>query len=330
MQAIRIHCTGGPDTLIAETMPDPVPAPGEVVVAVEAAGVNFIDCYHRSGLYPQPLPFTPGVEGAGTVCALGAEVTAFRIGDRVAWVGVAGSYAEQAVIPAERLVPLPPEVTAQQAATALLQGLTAQILTSETCPLAPGDRVLVHAGAGGVGRLLIQMARARGARVIATVGSAGKVDLVRELGAERVIDRSREDVVAACLDWTSGAGVRAAFDGIGAVTFDGSLSVLARRGMLVLFGQSSGPVAPVDPARLAAGSFFLTRPSLFHYIADRQALLAHAEALFAKLQAGRLQLLVNQTFPLTAAAAAQRALESGQTTGKLLLLPSGSAAAAGT
>ena len=321
MQAMRIHHTGGPDALIAETVPDPVPAPGEVVVAVEAAGVNFIDCYHRSGLYPQPLPFTPGVEGAGTVCALGAEVTAFRIGDRVAWVGVAGSYAEQAAIPAERLIPLPTEVTAQQAATVLLQGLTAQILTSETCPLAPGDRILVHAGAGGVGRLLIQMARARGARVIATVGSAGKVDLVRDLGAERVVDRSREDVVAACLDWTGGAGVRAVFDGIGAATFDGSLAILARRGMLVLFGQSSGPVAPVDPARLAAGSFFLTRPSLFHYIAERAALLSHAEALFANLQAGRLQLLVDQTFPLTEAAAAHRALESGQTTGKLLLLP---------
>jgi len=321
MQAMRIHHTGGPDALIAETVPDPVPAPGEVVVAVEAAGVNFIDCYHRSGLYPQPLPFTPGVEGAGTVCALGAEVTAFRIGDRVAWVGVAGSYAEQAAIPAERLVPLPTAVTAQQAATALLQGLTAQILTSETCPLAPGDQILVHAGAGGVGRLLIQMARARGARVIATVGSPGKVDLVRDLGAERVVDRSREDVVAAGLDWTGGAGVRAVFDGIGTATFDGSLAILARRGMLVLFGQSSGPVAPVDPARLAAGSFFLTRPSLFHYIAEPAALVSHAEALFANLQAGRLQLLVDQTFPLTEAAAAHRALESGQTTGKLLLLP---------
>ncbi|MGB7398106.1 MAG: quinone oxidoreductase [Candidatus Macondimonas sp.] len=321
MQAMRIHRTGGPDALIAETVPDPVPAPSEVVVAVEAAGVNFIDCYHRSGLYPQPLPFTPGVEGAGTVCALGAEVTAFRIGDRMAWAGVAGSYAEQAAVPAERLIPLPPEVTAQQAATGLLQGLTAQILTSETCPLAPGDQILVHAGAGGVGRLLIQMARARGARVIATVGSADKVDLVRKLGAERVVDRSREDVVAACLDWTGGAGVRAVFDGIGAATFDGSLAVLARRGMLVLFGQSSGPVAPVDPARLAAGSFFLTRPSLFHYIAERAALLSHAEALFANLQAGRLQLRVDQTFPLTEAAAAHLALESGQTTGKLLLLP---------
>jgi len=321
MQTMRIHHTGGPDVLVAETVPDPVPAPGEVVVMVEAAGVNFIDCYHRSGLYPQPLPFTPGVEGAGTVRALGADVTAFQIGDRVAWVGVPGSYAEQAVIPAERLVPLPPGVTAQQAATALLQGLTAQILTSETCPLAPGDRVLVHAGAGGVGRLLIQMARAQGARVIATVGSAGKVDLVRDLGAEWVVDRSREDVVTAGLDWTGGAGVRAVFDGIGAATFDGSLAILARRGMLVLFGQSSGPVAPVDPARLAAGSFFLTRPSLFHYIADRQALLSHAEAVFANLQVGRLQLLVDQAFPLTEASAAHQALESGQTTGKLLLLP---------
>jgi NADPH2:quinone reductase len=321
MQAMRIHRTGGPDVLTAEIVPDPVPAPSEVVVAVEAAGVNFIDCYHRSGLYPQPLPFTPGVEGAGTVCALGAEVTAFKTGDRVAWVGVAGSYAEQAAIPAERLIPLPPEVTAQQAATVLLQGLTAQILTSETCPLAPGDQILVHSGAGGVGRLLVQMARARGARVIATVGSAGKVDLVRKLGAERVVDRSREDVVAACREWTGGAGVRAVFDGIGAATFDGSLAILARRGMLVLFGQSSGPVAPVDPARLAAGSFFLTRPSLFHYIAERAALLSHAEALFANLQAGRLQLLVDQTFPLTEAAAAHRALESGRTTGKLLLLP---------
>lgn len=219
------------------------------------------------------------------------------------------------------MIPLPPEVTAQQAATVLLQGLTAQILTSETCPLAPGDQILVHAGAGGVGRLLIQMARARGARVIATVGSAGKVDLVRDLGAERVVDRSREDVVETCLDWTGGTGVRAVFDSIGAATFDGSLAILARRGMLVLFGQSSGPVAPVDSARLAAGSFFLTRPSLFHYIAERAALLSHAEALFANLQAERLRMWVDQTFPLTEAAAAHRALESGQTTGKLLLRP---------
>lgn len=320
MKAIRMHQTGGPEVLATETLPDPVPAPGEVLIAVEAAGVNFIDCYHRSGLYPQPLPFTPGMEGAGTVHALGAGVTDWQIGDRAAWAGVSGSYAERIVVPADRLVPVPATLPAEQAAAALLQGLTARILTTETCPLAPGDRVLIHAGAGGMGRLLIQMARACGARVATTVGHADKIPLARAAGAERVIDRHHEDVLAACRDWTGGKGMRAVFDGIGAATFDTSLAALALRGMLVLFGQASGPVPPVDPARLAAGSLFLTRPSLFHYIAEPAALRAHAAAVFAALGAGELQLLIHQTLPLSEAAAAHRALESGRTVGKLLLV----------
>lgn len=321
MQAIRIHQTGGPEVLALETLPDPAPAPGEVLIAVAAAGVNFIDCYHRSGLYPQPLPFTLGMEGAGTVLALGTGVTDWEAGDRVAWAGVPGSYAERIVVPADRLVPVPAELSAEQAAAALLQGLTARVLTTETCPLAPGDSVLIHAGAGGMGRLLIQMARARGARVITTVGHADKIPLARAAGAERVIDRRHEDVLAACRDWTEGKGVRAVFDGIGAATFDTSLAALARRGMLVLFGQASGPVPPVDPARLAAGSLFLTRPSLFHYIAEPTALRAHAAAVFGALASGDLQLLIHQTLTLSDAAAAHRALESGQTVGKLLLIP---------
>ena len=321
MQAIRMHQTGGPEVFALETLPDPAPAPGEVLIDVEAVGVNFIDCYHRSGLYPQPLPFTPGVEGAGTVCALGTGVTDWQIGDRVAWAGVPGSYAERIVVPTDRLVPIPATLTAEQAAAALLQGLTARVLTTETCPLAPGDSVLIHAGAGGMGRLLIQLARARGARVITTVGHADKIPLARAAGAERVIDRRQEDVLAACRDWTAGKGVRAVFDGIGAATFDTSLAALARRGILVLFGQASGPVPPVDPARLAAGSLFLTRPSLFHYIAEPTALRAHAAAVFTALAAGELQLLIHQTLPLSEAAAAHQALESGLTAGKLLLIP---------
>ena len=321
MQAIRMHQTGGPEVFALETLPDPAPAPGEVLIDVEAVGVNFIDCYHRSGLYPQPLPFTPGVEGAGTVCALGTGVTDWQIGDRVAWAGVPGSYAERIVVPTDRLVPIPATLTAEQAAAALLQGLTARVLTTETCPLAPGDSVLIHAGAGGMGRLLIQLARARGARVITTVGHADKIPLARAAGAERVIDRRQEDVLAACQDWTAGKGVRAVFDGIGAATFDTSLAALARRGILVLFGQASGPVPPVDPARLAAGSLFLTRPSLFHYIAEPTALRAHAAAVFTALAAGELQLLIHQTLPLSEAAAAHQALESGLTAGKLLLIP---------
>ena len=321
MQAIRIHQSGGPEVLALETLTDPAPAPGEVLIDVEAAGVNFIDCYHRSGLYPQPLPFTLGMEGAGKVRALGAGVNDWQIGDRVAWAGVPGSYAERIVVPADRLVPVPAELSAEQAAAALLQGLTARVLTAETCPLAPGDQVLIHAGAGGMGRLLIQMARARGARVITTVGHADKIPLARAAGAERVIDRRHEDVLAACRDWTEGKGVRAVFDGIGAATFDTSLAALARRGMLVLFGQASGPVPPVDPARLAAGSLFLTRPSLFHYLAEPAALRAHAAAVFGALASGDLQLLIRQTLPLSEAAAAHRALESGRTAGKLLLVP---------
>lgn len=321
MQAVRMHQTGGPEVLALETLPDPAPAPGAVLIDVEAAGVNFIDCYHRSGLYPQPLPFTPGVEGAGTVRALGTGVADWRIGDRVAWAGAPGSYAERIVVAADRLVPVPAALSAEQAAAALLQGLTARVLTAETCPLAPGDPVLVHAGAGGMGRLLIQMARARGARVITTVGHADKIPLARAAGAERVIDRSHEDVLAACREWTAGKGVRAVFDGIGAATFDASLAALALRGMLVLFGQASGPVPPVDPARLAAGSLFLTRPSLFHFIAEPAALRAHAAAVFGALTGGELQLLIHQTLPLSEAASAHRALESGRTTGKLLLVP---------
>ena len=324
MRAIQVRAPGGPDALRPVELPDPVPGAADALVRVTAAGVNFIDVYHRTGRYPLVLPFTPGQEGAGVVVAVGAAVTDLRPGDRVGWADGLGSYAELAVLPAERLVPLPGAVTDRDAATALLQGMTAHYLSHDTCPIAPGDTVLVHAGAGGVGLLLTQLARRRGARVVTTVSTGDKEALSRAAGADEVVRYGESDFVAEVRRLTGGAGVRVVYDSVGRTTFDGSLRCLAPRGMLVLFGGSSGAVPPMDPMELSRhGSVFLTRPTLRHYVADRPALLRRAAQVLDSVIAGTLRLRVHATYPLGEAAQAQRELEARATAGKLLLLPAG-------
>ncbi|HXV90824.1 MAG TPA: quinone oxidoreductase [Gemmatimonadales bacterium] len=322
MRAIQVGATGGPDVLRPVELPDPVPGATDALVRVTAAGVNFIDVYHRTGRYPLALPFTPGQEGAGVVVAVGAAVADLRPGDRVGWADGLGGYAELAALPAERLVPLPDAVTDRDAATALLQGMTAHYLSHDTCPIEPGDTVLIHAGAGGVGLLLTQLAKRRGARVVATVSTAEKEALSRAAGADEVIRYGESDFVAEVRRLTGGAGVRVVYDSVGRTTFDGSLRCLAPRGMLVLYGGSSGPVPPVDPMELSRhGSVFLTRPTLRHYVADRPALLRRAAQVLDWVTAGTLRLRVHATYPLDEAARAHRELEARATAGKLLLLP---------
>lgn len=322
MHAIRIHATGGPEALRYEELPQPRPGAGQVLVRVAAAGVNYIDTYHRSGLYPLALPATLGQEGAGTVEALGPEVTSLALGDRVAWTGVPGSYAEYVLAPADRLVIVPQALTLEQAAAAMLQGMTAHYLACTTYPLQPGQSCLVHAAAGGVGLLLVQIAKLRGARVIGTVSTSAKAELAREAGADHVIRYTEEDFEAEVKRLTDGAGVQVVYDSVGRATFEKSLNCLARRGMLVLFGQSSGPVAPFDPQILnQKGSLFLTRPSLAHYIATRQELLARAGDVLGWIAGGQLKLRIHATYPLSRAADAHRDLESRATSGKLLLIP---------
>lgn len=322
MHAIRIHVTGGPEVLRYEELPQPRPGAGQVVVRVAAAGVNYIDTYHRSGLYPLALPATLGQEGAGTVEALGPGVTSLSLGDRVAWTGVPGSYAEYVLAPADRLVLVPAALTLEQAAAAMLQGMTAHYLACTTYPLQAGQSCLVHAAAGGVGLLLVQIAKLRGARVIGTVSTPAKAELAREAGADHVIRYTEEDFEAEVKRLTDGAGVQVVYDSVGRATFEKSLNCLARRGMLVLFGQSSGPVAPFDPQILnQKGSLFLTRPSLAHYVATRQELLARAGEILGWIADGRLRLRIYATYPLARAADAHRDLESRATSGKLLLIP---------
>ncbi len=323
MQAIRIHEHGGPEVLRHEQVPDPAPGPGQALIRLAAIGVNFIDVYFRTGLYkPAGLPFTPGQEGAGTVEAVGEGVTEVATGDRVAWTGVQGSYAELATVPADRLVKLPAGLDFRQGAAALLQGMTAHYLACSTYSLKPGDTCLVHAAAGGVGLLLCQIARLRGARVFGTASTPEKAALAREAGAEEVILYTEHDFAVEVRRLTGGRGVQAVYDGVGRTTFDGSLACLAPRGMLVLFGQSSGPVPPFDPARLAAGgSLFLTRPSLAHYMAQREELLERAADVLGWIVAERLRLRIGAEYPLAEAAAAHRALEGRETTGKVLLIP---------
>ncbi len=322
MHAIRIHMTGGPEVLRYEELPQPRPAAGQVLVRVSAAGVNYIDTYHRSGLYPLALPTTLGQEGAGTVEALGPDITSLTLGDRVAWTGVPGSYAEYVLAPADRLVLVPPALTLEQAAAAMLQGMTAHYLACTTYPLQAGQSCLVHAAAGGVGLLLVQIAKLRGARVIGTVSTPAKAELAREAGADHVIRYTEEDFEAEVKRLTDGAGVQVVYDSVGRATFEKSLNCLARRGMLVLFGQSSGPVAPFDPQILnQKGSLFLTRPSLAHYIATRQELLARAGDILGWIAGGRLRVRIHATYPLARAAEAHRDLESRATSGKLLLIP---------
>jgi NADPH2:quinone reductase len=322
VKAIRVHAAGGPEVLRLEEVPVPVPGPGQIVLRVEAAGVNFIDVYHRKGLYPVALPFTPGREAAGVVERVGEGVSTCRPGDRVASESLNGGYAEYALAAAERVVPLPREVSSRVGAAVMLQGLTAHYLASSTYPLRPGDTCLVHAAAGGVGLLLCQIARRLGARVIGTVSTEEKAHLAREAGAHEVILYSTDDFQAETKRLTGGAGVQAVYDSVGRTTFLKGLDCLAPRGMMVLYGQSSGPVAPFDPQLLnQKGSLFLTRPTIAHYVATRAELLRRAEELLGWVADGSLAVRIGQEFPLAAAAEAHTELEARRTTGKVLLIP---------
>jgi NADPH2:quinone reductase len=322
MRAIRVPQYGGPEVMRLEELPTPTPGEGQALVRLEAAGVNFIDVYQRSGLYKGALPVPLGLEGAGTVEAVGPGVTTVRPGDRVAWTGVPGSYATHNVVPADRLVTLPAGLDARAGAAAMLQGMTAHYLAHTTYPLKPGDACLVHAAAGGVGLLLCQMARRAGARVIGTVSTEEKARLAREAGAHDVILYTQQDFGAEVKRLTGGTGVQVVYDSVGRDTFDKGLDCLAPRGYMVLYGQSSGPVAPVDPQVLnAKGSLFLTRPSLFHYTATREELLYRAGEVLGWVRSGQLRLRIGATFPLAEAAQAHRDLEGRRTTGKVLLIP---------
>jgi NADPH2:quinone reductase len=322
VKAIRIEGFGGPEVLRLADVPDPSPGPGQIVVRVEAAGVNFIDVYHRTGLYPNPLPFVPGQEGAGVVAGRGPGVTTFREGNRVAWSGVSGSYAERVLLPADRAVGLPAGVGAEAAAALMLQGMTAHYLSSSTFPLTKGHTCLVHAAAGGVGLLLVQMAKRRGARVIGTVGSEAKAALAREAGADEVILYREEDFLEAVKRLTGGRGVDVVYDAVGKATAERSLDCLVPRGMMVFYGNASGPVPPIDPLVLSRkGSLFLTRPILAHYVADRASLEARASEVLGDAAAGRLRVRIDRKHPLAEAAEAHRALEGRQTAGKVLLIP---------
>jgi len=322
VKAVRVHAPGGPEVLRYEDVPEPRPQPGEAVVRVEAAGVNFIDVYHRTGLYKAALPVTLGQEGAGTVAAVAPDVTGLAPGDRVAWAASFGAYAEEVAVPAQRLVKLPEGLTARQGAAAMLQGMTAHYLACSTRPLGPGDTCLVHAGAGGVGLLLTQIAKLRGARVFTTVSTAEKAGLSRAAGADATIDYTSQDFEAEARRLTGGRGVDVVYDSVGKTTFEKGLASLAPRGTMVLFGQSSGPVAPLDPQVLSQrGSLFLTRPTLVHYTASREELLARAGDVLGWIRDGRLKLRIEHEFPLSGAADAHRALEGRKTTGKVLLIP---------
>ncbi len=322
MKAIRVHAAGGPEMLRIEEIPEPTPGPGEALVRVEAIGVNFIEVYQRAGLYPQTHPFTPGGEGAGTVTAIGSGVTAVKVGDRVASQELRGSYAELALAAADRLIALPDAIDTRSGAAAMLQGMTAHYLATSTYPLSRGDWCLVHAAAGGVGLILCQIASRRGAHVIGTVSTSEKEALARAAGAEEIIRYTEQDFVAEVRRLTNGQGVQVVYDSVGRTTFNGSLDSLARRGMLVLFGQSSGPVPPFDPQILnRKGSLFLTRPSLGAYVATREELIARASDVLGWIGNRSLKLRVDRAFPLAQAGDAHRALEARETMGKVLLIP---------
>jgi NADPH2:quinone reductase len=320
MRAVRVHQPGGPEVLREEELPSPEPRAGEALVELHAAGVNFIDVYKRSGLYKLPMPATLGEEGAGKVVAVADGVSEVRVGDRVAWASVLGSYAEYAIVPAARLVPVPSEISATQAAALMLQGMTAHYLACSTYALRQGDRCLVHAAAGGVGLLLVQIAKRRGAFVIGTAGSEDKAQLAREAGADEVIVYTRQDFVQETKRLTEGRGVHVIYDSVGRTTFLPGLDVLVPRGTMVLFGQSSGPVVPIDPQLLnQKGALFLTRPTLAHYVASREELLWRAREIFTWVASAELKLRIGAEYPLREAAEAHRALEGRKTTGKVLL-----------
>ncbi|MBU6333013.1 MAG: quinone oxidoreductase [Chloroflexi bacterium] len=322
MRAIRIHGFGGVEALELDELEMPRPAAGEALVRISAIGVNFIDIYQRSGQYRGALPLTLGQEAAGVVCELGAGVDPALLGARVAYAMQPGAYAEYAAVPAWKLVALPDAVSEQVAAAVMLQGMTAHYLSHSTWPLQPGDVALVHAAAGGVGQLLVQLARRRGARVIGTVSTGAKAAIAQRCGADVVVDYTREDFVAVVQRETHGRGVDVVYDSVGRTTFEQSLAALRPRGMLVLYGQSSGAVPPFDPQVLnARGSLFLTRPTLLHYSASRDELLGRAGALFAAIEAETLQVQIDSVYPLAEAGAAHAALAGRATSGKVLLVP---------
>jgi NADPH2:quinone reductase len=320
MKAIRIYDTGGPEVLRVEEIEPPSPGPGELLIDIEATGINFIETYQRKGLYPMQRPYTPGAEAAGVVRAVGGDVSEFSPGDRVVSEKVKGAYAEQAVVAAERTVKIPDGVTTKQAAAVLLQGMTAHYLATSTFPLQSGHRALIHAAAGGTGLLLCQIAKMRGAFIIGTASTPAKRALATAAGADEMIDYTTHDFAEETKRITSGGGVDVVFDSVGQSTFDKSLDCLARRGMMVLFGQSSGPVPPLDPQVLnRKGSLFLTRPMLAHYVSTREELLRRASEILGWMKEGALDVRIGAEFPLDRAADAHRALEGRQTTGKVLL-----------
>lgn len=321
MLAIQISRTGGPEVLEAVEVEVPSPAAGQILVRHAAVGLNYIDTYHRSGLYPLKLPSGVGLEAAGTVEAVGDGVTRFKVGDRVAYNGTMGAYAEAAVVPADRAVKVPDGVSLETAAAAMLKGMTAEFLVRRCFHVKQGGAVLIHAAAGGVGQILVQWCKSLGATVIATVGSETKAAIVRDLGADHVIDYSHEDVAAKVAALTGGQGVAVVYDGVGKDTWAASLKSLGRRGVMVTFGNASGPVPAFAPLELSAKSLFVTRPKLFDYIATTGELDESAEALFAVIGSGAVKIDIGQTFPLAEARAAHEALEGRRTAGATVLIP---------
>ncbi len=322
VRAILVRETGGADRLLVEEVDDPTPSAEELLVDVETAGVNFIDTYHREGLYPLDLPFTPGLEGAGTVDSVGDGVGGFEVGDRVAWTNVLGSYRERHLVPAEKAIPIPDGVETDIAAAVLLQGTTAHYLANSTFPLTEGDHCLIHAGAGGVGLLLTQIAKKRGAHVITTVGSEEKAELSRRAGADDVIIYTEADFKEEIETRYGPNPLDVVYDGVGATTFDDGIDLLRPRGMMVTFGNASGPVPAVSPLLLAQkGSIFLTRPTMAHYMSTRDELMGRVSDLYDWIVEGSLDVRIGATYPLEQAAEAHRALEGRATTGKVLLHP---------
>jgi NADPH2:quinone reductase len=322
MQAIQVKQPGGPETLELVDLPVPQPKANEAVVKLSASGVNFIDVYFREGRYKAPLPFVLGQEGAGAVAAVGCEVISVKIGDRVAWFGLLGSYAEYAAVPADRLVSIPAGISDQQASAAMLQGMTAHYLSHDTYPLKRGETALVHAAAGGVGLLLVQMAHNIGARVIGTVSTEAKAKLAQEAGADDVILYTQADFEAETKRLTGGKGVDVVYDSVGKTTFEKGLNILRPRGMMVLYGGSSGAVPPFDLIALSQkGSLYVTRPTLGQYTASREELVARSSAVFGMMASGKLKLRIEYIYPLAEAQRAHRDLEGRKTTGKLLLIP---------
>jgi NADPH2:quinone reductase len=321
MKAIQVHAPGGAEALQLDEVATPEPGAGEALVRIESIGVNFIDIYHRTGLYPLETPFTPGREAAGVVVSVGKDVTEAQPGDRVAYV-LSPSYAQFALVPATKLVPVPNDVSFENAAALMLQGLTAHYLAHSTFRIEPGQRVLIHAAAGGVGLLLVQMAKKRGATVFGTVSSAAKAEAATRAGVDVIIRYTEDDFEDAVRSETDGAGLHAVYDSVGQTTFEKSLKCLRPRGVLVLFGQSSGPVAPFDLGKLAGGgSLFVTRPTLGHYIVDRNELLERSEDILGWVGRGELKVTIDRELPLADAAEAHRLLEGRKTSGKLLLKP---------